>query len=226
MGQSQGLLLLRFSHHPRNPGAGRRDVGRLRIQERLRRLLPPEHAHPGLRLSPAHLQHMAQTGRDPPRPPPRRTQASRTGTSRTRQTVATPLVGVATGKLERNIMQARIITDRQQWNDFVAASPCCNITQSYEWGDLAPHLGAEPLRAGVVDDDGKLLAAMLVLITRAPVLRRNYFYAPRGPVIDDPASPALTVLLNFVKAEARKRGAFMLKVEPSVEDKDPTWLAV
>lgn len=122
-------------------------------------------------------------------------------------------------------MEARIITDRQQWNDFVVASPCCNITQSYEWGDLAPHLGAEPLRAGVVDDDGKLLAAMLVLITRAPVLRRYYFYAPRGPVIDDPTSPALIVLLNFVRAEARKRGAFMLKVEPSVADKDPTWLA-
>src|SRR5713101_7084830 len=128
MGESQGLLLLRFSHHPRNPGTGRRDVGRLRIQERLRRLLPPEHAHPGLRLSPAHLQHMAQTGRDPPRPPPRRTQTSRTGTSRTRPTVATPFVGVpslvplhaylahrdeppprrvATGTLERNTIEAR-----------------------------------------------------------------------------------------------------------------------
>ena len=33
------------------------------------------------------------------------------------------------------------------------------------------------------------------------------------------------MLLNFVKAEARKRGAFMLKVEPSVVDKDPAWLA-
>ncbi|HVB73886.1 MAG TPA: peptidoglycan bridge formation glycyltransferase FemA/FemB family protein, partial [Ktedonobacteraceae bacterium] len=121
-------------------------------------------------------------------------------------------------------MQACIITNSQQWNDFVANSACCNITQSYEWGDLAPHLGAEALRVGVVDEDGKLCAAMLVLITRAPVLRRNYFYAPRGPVIDDPASPALTVLLNFVKAEARKRGAFMLKVEPSVADGDPAWL--
>jgi len=121
-------------------------------------------------------------------------------------------------------MQACIITNSQQWNDFVANSVCCNITQSYEWGDLAPHLGAEALRVGVVDEDGKLCAAMLVLITRAPVLRRNYFYAPRGPVIDDPASPALTVLLNFVKAEARKHGAFMLKVEPSVADGDPAWL--
>src|ERR1700686_1360349 len=122
-------------------------------------------------------------------------------------------------------MEARIITDHQQWNDFVSASLCCNITQSYEWGDLAPHLGAEPLRVGVIDGDGRLCAAMLVLITRAPLLRRYYFYAPRGPVIDDPTSPALTILLNFVKAEARKRGAFMLKVEPSVVDKDPAWLA-
>src|SRR5579872_3141262 len=102
-------------------------------------------------------------------------------------------------------MQAQIITDRQQWNDFVAQSHCCNITQSYEWGELAPHIGAEALRAGVLDDDGQLCAAMLTLISPIPVLRRLYFYAPRGPVLDDPSSPALTVLLNFVKAEARQR---------------------
>jgi peptidoglycan pentaglycine glycine transferase (the first glycine) len=123
-------------------------------------------------------------------------------------------------------MEARIITDCQQWDDFVASSVCCNITQSYEWGDLAPHLGAsEVLRVGVMDEAGKLCAAMLVLVSRAPVLNRSYFYAPRGPVIDDPDSPALTVLLNFVRAEARKRGAFMLKVEPSVPDGDVAWLA-
>ena len=122
-------------------------------------------------------------------------------------------------------MEARIITDCQQWNDFVKASACCNITQSYEWGELAPHLDAEAMRVGVLDDRGKLCAAMLVLIARAPVLRRTYFYAPRGPVIDDPGSPAMTVLLNFVKAEARKRHAFMLKIEPSVPDGDRQWLA-
>jgi peptidoglycan pentaglycine glycine transferase (the first glycine) len=121
-------------------------------------------------------------------------------------------------------MEARIITDCQQWNDFVEASACCNITQSYEWGELAPHLGAEAMRVGVVDDQGQLCAAMLVLIAPVPVLRKLYFYAARGPIIDDPDSPALTVLLNFVKAEARKRGAFMLKVEPSVADGDVRWL--
>jgi peptidoglycan pentaglycine glycine transferase (the first glycine) len=121
-------------------------------------------------------------------------------------------------------MEARIITDRQQWNDFVANSECCNITQSYEWGELAHHLDAEAMFVGVLDDEGKLYAAMLVLISTAPVIRRTYFYAPRGPVIDEPDSPAMTVLLNFVKAEARNRGAFMLKVEPSVADDDARWL--
>ena len=121
-------------------------------------------------------------------------------------------------------MQAQIISDRQQWNDFVASSVCCNITQSYEWGELAVHLHAEPLRVGVLDDEGRLCAAMLILISRAPVIQQTYFYAPRGPVIDDPDSPALTVLLNFVKAEARRHRAFMLKVEPSVPDGDVQWL--
>ena len=121
-------------------------------------------------------------------------------------------------------MEARIITDGQQWNEFVAGTECCNITQSYEWGELGPYLGAQTMRAGVIDDDGKLCAAMLILITRAPIIHRTYFYAPRGPVIDDPSSPALMVLLNFVRAEARKQGAFMLKVEPSVDDEDERWL--
>src|SRR3989442_13014548 len=116
-------------------------------------------------------------------------------------------------------MEARIITDCQQWNDFVAASECCNITQSYEWGELAPDLGGEALRIGVVDDQGNLCAAMLTLISPIPILRRTYFYAPRGPVTDEPDSPAMTVLLNFVKAEARKRGAFMLKIEPRSEER-------
>ena len=125
---------------------------------------------------------------------------------------------------ERTPMQARIITDRQQWNDFVAASQCCNITQSYEWAELAPHLEAKALRIGVVDDNGTLRAALLLLVTRAPVLRRTYFYAPRGPIIDDPDSPAMDVLLDYVLVEAHQRGAFMLKIEPSVPDGNDQWL--
>src|SRR5581483_6653366 len=99
------------------------------------------------------------------------------------------------------------------------------VTQSFEWGQLAPQRGDDAvLPIGVVDSEGKLCAAMLVIVGRAPVLHTPYFYAPRGPVIENPDSPASTVLLNYVKAEARKRHAFMLKVEPSVQAGDEVWL--
>ncbi|GLV54979.1 hypothetical protein KDH_18260 [Dictyobacter sp. S3.2.2.5] len=121
-------------------------------------------------------------------------------------------------------MKAQIITDRQQWNDFVAASELCNLTQTYEWGELMSKRHADSLHVGVVNEDSSLCAAMLVLVSTVPGLRVPYFYAPRGPIIDNPASPAMTILLNFVKAEAHKRGACMLKIEPGVPDEDKTWL--
>ena len=122
-------------------------------------------------------------------------------------------------------MEAQIITDRQRWNDFVVSAAACNIKQSYEWGEFSAFLGAdEALHIGVVDEHGQLCAAMLMTITRAPVLKQNYFYVPRGPIIADPTSPVMTVLLNYVKAEARKRRAFMLKVEPNQASDDQCWL--
>jgi peptidoglycan pentaglycine glycine transferase (the first glycine) len=122
-------------------------------------------------------------------------------------------------------MKAQVITDRKLWNDFVEKSIHCNLTQTYEWGALMSGLNTETLHMGVVDDEGKLCAVILIIIAKLPVLNIPYFYAPRGPVIDDPTSPALTVLLNFVKVEARKRGACMLKLEPDAQDEDAVWLA-
>ncbi|GCE25635.1 methicillin resistance protein [Dictyobacter alpinus] len=120
-------------------------------------------------------------------------------------------------------MEARFITDRQQWNDFVAKSPYGIITQSYEWGELSKDVGSGALRIGVVDEQNNLHAAMLILVVKMPMLRSRFFYAPRGPVIDDPNSPVMNVLLNFVKSEARKHGAFMLKLEPGADEGDARW---
>src|SRR5215475_12953917 len=100
-------------------------------------------------------------------------------------------------------MEAQIITDRNLWNDFVAKSIHCNLTQTYEWGELIQGHYAEALHVGVIDEEGQLHAVMLLLVLQLPAMRIPYFYAPRGPVIDDPTSPALVILLNFVKAEAR-----------------------
>jgi lipid II:glycine glycyltransferase (peptidoglycan interpeptide bridge formation enzyme) len=122
-------------------------------------------------------------------------------------------------------MEAQIINDRKLWNNFVEKSIHCNLTQTYEWGEVMQELHSETLHIGVIDEERQLHAVMLVLISKLPLLRIPYFYAPRGPVIADPTSPAMTVLLNFVKVEARKRGVCMLKIEPDAVDGDAQWLA-
>lgn len=121
-------------------------------------------------------------------------------------------------------MKAQIITDQKLWNDFVEKSLHCNLTQTYEWGELIQELHAEVLHIGVIDEEEQLCAVMLLLISKLPVMHIPYFYAPRGPVIDDPTSPAMMVLLNFVRAEAHKRGVCMLKIEPDAHDGDTQWL--
>ncbi len=120
-------------------------------------------------------------------------------------------------------MHVEIINDRDQWNAFVEACPTGNITQTWEWAELGQHLGSAALRLGALEN-GALVGAMLVIVERAPLLRRPYLYAPRGPVVADPTSPALAALVTAAREHAAKSGAFMVKVEPSVPDGDTAWL--
>jgi lipid II:glycine glycyltransferase (peptidoglycan interpeptide bridge formation enzyme) len=123
-------------------------------------------------------------------------------------------------------MHATLIEDRRLWNQFVAANPTGHITQTYEWPE---HQGSEAasgsLRVGVVDEQGRLLAAMLLVRSRAQGVRAPFFYAPRGPVCADPGSPALPLLVEFARREAKKRGAFMIRAEPNVPQDDAAWAA-
>jgi peptidoglycan pentaglycine glycine transferase (the first glycine) len=121
-------------------------------------------------------------------------------------------------------MRVEIVADRDQWNGFVESQPTGNVTQTYEWGELRDSLGGDVLRLGALED-GKLQGAMLTVVMRAPVLGRPYLYVPRGPVVAEPASPALAALCGRAEAEARARGAFMLKAEPNVPDGNAAWLA-
>lgn len=113
--------------------------------------------------------------------------------------------------------------DPVRWNALIERTATGYITQTWEWGQLT-HLGVMH-RLAVADDTGDYLAAMLLIESRAPVIGRPYLYAPRGPTCDDPNSPEMTLLLKAAHDLAQKRGCFMLKIEPQVEDGNATWLA-
>jgi lipid II:glycine glycyltransferase (peptidoglycan interpeptide bridge formation enzyme) len=133
---------------------------------------------------------------------------------------ATP--GATPGMIDAAV-RVEMVTDREQWNRFVESRPTGNITQTYEWGELGHARDGGCLRLGAFMG-GELVGAMLIIVERAPAIGRPYFYVPRGPVVDEPNGPALEALCRRAEAEARRRGAFMLKVEPNVADADAHWL--
>lgn len=120
-------------------------------------------------------------------------------------------------------MEARLIDDRRLWNEFVAATPTGHLSQTYEWADNSGEaVGAGSLRVGVLEGE-RLVAAILLVRSKAAGVRAPFFYAPRGPVCADADSPALAALMAAARREARARGGFMIRAEPNVSQDDPAW---
>jgi lipid II:glycine glycyltransferase (peptidoglycan interpeptide bridge formation enzyme) len=57
-------------------------------------------------------------------------------------------------------------------------------------------------------------------------MRAPFFYAPRGPVCADAHSPALPILIDFAKREARRAGGFFIRAEPNIPQEDSVWPGV
>ncbi len=123
-------------------------------------------------------------------------------------------------------MEARLIEDRLLWNRCIASTPTGHVCQTYEWAEHSPgeEARADSLHVGVLDA-GRLVAAMLLVRSKASGVRAPFYYAPRGPVCADPQSPALPLLLGLARREARQRHAFMIRAEPNVPEDDTVWLA-
>jgi peptidoglycan pentaglycine glycine transferase (the first glycine) len=123
-------------------------------------------------------------------------------------------------------MEAKLIADRRLWNEFVAATPTGHLCQTWEWAENSgEEAGSGSLRVGVMDGE-RLVAAMLLVRSRASGTRAPFFYAPRGPVVADATSPALPLLIRFARREARRNGGFFIRAEPNVLQDDPVWPGV
>jgi peptidoglycan pentaglycine glycine transferase (the first glycine) len=123
-------------------------------------------------------------------------------------------------------MEARIITDRKQWNQFVRDTPTGHLCQTYEWAEHGEDSAAraQALRVGVLDGD-RLVGAVLLLRSKLTGVPGALYYAPRGPVVPDADGPVLPLLMRTAARLARKGGGFALRVEPNMPDSEPQWRA-
>jgi peptidoglycan pentaglycine glycine transferase (the first glycine) len=111
--------------------------------------------------------------------------------------------------------------DSTSWNKTIATLPAPQLLQTWEWGEVKSRFGWKPHHKVWEDDAGKLQAAALVLERTinlrgmAPRLRMHY--TPKGPLLRDWSNVALrTRVISELVSFARKRGAFLLKIDPDV----------
>ena len=114
-------------------------------------------------------------------------------------------------------MRVRLVVDRPAWEALVDALPRGNILQSYEWGEFKAAFGWQPLRL-VVEREGRPVAGAQMLLRGCPL--GTVAYVPRGPMLDFDDRQATDILLAALHREARRRGAFFLKIEPDYPSSD------
>ena len=116
-------------------------------------------------------------------------------------------------------MKNRLITypDRELWNDFVAKSPSSPVLQSFEWGELKARFGWEPLRLAI-EDNGKIVAGVSILLRKIPYIKSNLFYAPRGPVVNFSNRELLEFLLGAIEEQSDTYRAISFKMDPEIPD--------
>lgn len=103
---------------------------------------------------------------------------------------------------------------KHHWDNFVKINAACGgLLQSWQWGELQKALGNKIFRLGVINGQNQLQAAALVVQHELP-FEYNYFYCPRGPVINVLKIEDLNSLFAEIKKIAKEEKSFLIRVDP------------
>ncbi|NLC26189.1 MAG: aminoacyltransferase [Fastidiosipila sp.] len=103
----------------------------------------------------------------------------------------------------------------QEYDDFIAQSDYGNFFQSRQWSEVKNNWGRHFF---YLKQQGKICAAMSVLSVSDSLTNKMFFYAPRGPVCNLYNLELVKTLIAEVKTYALKHDAFLLRIDPEVED--------
>lgn len=103
--------------------------------------------------------------------------------------------------------------DRETYDSFVRNHEYCNLLQSYDWAKIKT--AWRSLHTGVIDENGRLVGAGLVLIRDLP-LKQTMFYLPRGPIMDYMNEELVCFYFHELKKAAKAQRAVMIKFDPAI----------
>jgi len=112
------------------------------------------------------------------------------------------------------------IKTQEKLNGFLSKQKHSQLLQSFSWGEFQEKVGGKVFRLGV-EEEGELIAAATIIEKLLP-MGKNYFYSPRGPIINSQLSIsnyqlAFELLLNETEGIAKKEGVMFLRFEPLLQ---------
>ncbi|MCX8074920.1 MAG: peptidoglycan bridge formation glycyltransferase FemA/FemB family protein [Clostridia bacterium] len=101
----------------------------------------------------------------------------------------------------------------KRYNEFVRNYPGASIMQDLNWGIVKSGWKQE---AVYIEEKGKIIAAMTILLEKVPFIKSYLMYATRGPVCDLANIELVNKLVKEADIIAKKYNAFLFKFDPEV----------
>lgn len=101
-----------------------------------------------------------------------------------------------------------------EYEEFVLNHSKSHFMQSYYFGEIRKEKGFIPHYVGL-KENGKLVATAL-LLEKKLILKYNYFYCPRGFIIDYKNKELITLFTKYLKEYATKNNVLFLRIDPDL----------
>ena len=103
---------------------------------------------------------------------------------------------------------------KQHWDSFVKTNAADGgLLHSWQWADFQKSLDNKVFRLGVINGQGQLQAAALLVKHELP-FEYNYLYCPRGPIINVLKVDDLNSLFAEIKKIGKEEKSFLIRVDP------------
>lgn len=101
----------------------------------------------------------------------------------------------------------------EKFEEFLNNSEYTRLTQTLQWGKVKSTWKQEVV---YIEEDGKIVAAMTLLLEKVPKLKYHLMYCSRGPICDPNDVETVKKLVEEADVIAKKYNAFCLKLDPQV----------
>lgn len=112
------------------------------------------------------------------------------------------------------ILDQKNAQERLEVEQFLQSHPNGWFTQSLQWPRVKQDCASEVVYTRAAS--GAVNAAAVVLFRQAPLLKRPFLYAPRGPVVDWADQGAVNQILDEIDSAAQAQKAYKILIDPFI----------